>query len=347
MQTRQARTFFFIPPLRKTTGGVAVICRMAAFLREAGHEVALALYDPAGWRPGDTGLPEVNFSSLALAPEDLWVVPEGWVNALAPGLSAGARCLAYVQNWAYLFTGLPSGVDWRELRVTLVAVSRPVAWFMEQSLGLSPPILRPGIDLGLFAPNLDDRNAGPGLAPDRPAPLPVKPDTLSVAYMPRKNKALAEQIRAVIQARGRFEVKWVEIAGLDQAGVAAALRECHAFLATGFPEGCPLPPLEAMASGAIPAGFAGFGGWDYMRQTLPGTYAPECPLDQVPWSGNGFYAPDNDVLGAALALEKALEAWRHGGDALRTVLDNCARTAKAYGLGPQREAVLDFWERLG
>jgi hypothetical protein len=84
-----------------------------------------------------------------------------------------------------------------------------------------------------------------------------------------------------------------------------------------------------------------------MRQTLPGTYAPECPLDQVPWSGNGFYAPDNDVLGAALALEKALESWRNGGDTLRTVLNNCARTAKAYGLGPQREAVLDFWERLG
>jgi hypothetical protein len=343
MQTKPARTFFFIPPLRKTAGGVAVIYRMASFLREAGYEVALVLRDPAGWRPDDLGLPEVDFSSLELTLDDLWVVPEGWVNALAPGLAAGSRCLVYVQNWAYLFTGLPSGVDWRALPVTLLAVSRPVAWFVEQSLGVTAPVLRPGIDLGLFAPSF----VRPGIVPDSLAPPLVKPETLSVAYMPRKNKALADQVRAVIHARGRFAVKWVEVAGLDQDGVAAALRECHAFLATGFPEGCPLPPLEAMASGAVPVGFAGFGGWDYMRQAAPGMYAPDCPLDLVPWGGNGYFAPDGDVLGAALGLEKALQLWREGGGPLRAVLENCASTAEAYGLGPQRKAVLDFWGRLG
>jgi glycosyltransferase involved in cell wall biosynthesis len=302
---------------------------MAGFLRDAGHDVSLVLRERAGWRPDSQALPEIDFEDANLGPGDIWVVPEGWVNALAPGLRAGSRCLVYVQNWAYLFSGLPQGVDWRSLSVSFMAVSRPVSWFIEQSLGVQAPILRPGIDLNVFK------------APAN------KPETLTVAYMPRKNKALAEQIKAVTQARGRFSPAWLEIQGMDQAGVATALSESHVFLATGFPEGCPLPPLEAMASGAIPVGFAGFGGWDYMRQAAPGRYVPECPMDSVGWGGNGFFCPDNDVLGASLALENALELWSAGGSPLTEVLNSCSRTAQAYGLVPQRKATLDFWKRLG
>lgn len=329
MKTLSGRTFFFIPPVRRAAGGVAVLVRMAQYLRDAGHDARLALRESFGWRPDCAGLPEEDFSEVELTPRDVWVVPEGWVNALTPGLKAGARCLSYVQNWAYLFSGLPQGVDWRSLPVTLFAVSRPVSWFIGQSLGVDAPILRPGIDTTVFA-----------------APA-EKTGPLTVAFMPRKNKALAEQIRAVIAARGNFQVEWLEISGLDQSGVAGALSRSHAFLATGFPEGCPLPPLEAMACGAIPAGFAGLGGWDYMRQAEPGRYQPDCPMDPVPWGGNGFFVPDNDVMGAALALEKALALRVSGGEALRAVLDACAATAQAYGLEPQRKAVLDFWERLG
>lgn len=329
MKTLSGRTFFFIPPVRRTAGGVAVLVRMAQYLRDAGYDARLALRDRTGWRPDAAGLPEDDFAEVELTPRDVWVVPEGWVNALAPGLKAGARCLSYVQNWAYLFSGLPEGVDWRSLPVTLFAVSRPVSWFIGQSLGVDAPILRPGIDTTVFT---------------TPA---QKPERLAVAFMPRKNKALAEEIRAVIAARGNFEVDWVEISGLDQTGVAGALSRSHAFLATGFPEGCPLPPLEAMSCGAIPAGFAGLGGWDYMRQAEPGRYQPDCPLDPVAWGGNGFFVPDNDVMGAALALEKALALRVSGGEPLRAVLDACAATAQAYGLDPQRIAVLDFWERLG
>ena len=328
MPQREPVSYFFMPPVNKPTGGVAVLWRMAAFLARAGHKTALVFKERGGWRPQLPDVPEVDFAALDLGPQDVWVTPEGWVNALAPGLNARARCLVYVQNWAYLFTGLPAGVDWRFLPVRLLAVSDPVAWFVAQSLGLTAPVLRPGIDLEVFAP---------------PA---AKPESLTVAYMPRKNKALAAQIMAIVTARGRFAVTWKSISGLDQAGVAQALRDSHAFLATGFPEGCPLPPLEAMACGAIPAGFAGLGGWDYMRQARPGGHVPECPLRPVAWEGNGFYVPDNDVMGAALALEKALELWCGGGRPLERVRAACAATAAAYGVEAQRAAVLKLWHDL-
>jgi hypothetical protein len=86
--------------------------------------------------------------------------------------------------------------------------------------------------------------------------------------------------------------------------VAETLRACHIFLATGFPEGCPLPPLESMACGCLVAGFAGFGGFDSMRQIDPGGFAPSVPLRDVPWGGNGCYAADHDVFGAAACLDR-------------------------------------------
>jgi hypothetical protein len=313
--------------MRKATGGVTILYRICAALCRRGLPAWLVPRESGAWKPEVQGLPEVPFAELRLSPGDIWLVPEGWVNALAPGLQAQADCLVYVQNWAYLFSGLPHGVDWRSLPVRFLAVSRPVAWFVEQSLGRPADILRPSIDISAFA------QAGP------------KPEKLTVAYMPRKNKALAEQIRAVFQARGAFEVTWREIAGLDQAGVAKVLAESHIFLATGFPEGCPLPPLEAMAAGAVPVGFAGLGGWDYMRQARQPGFLPECPLEDVPWGPNGFYAADGDVMGAVLGLEQACRLWRRGGARLGDILAAGRMTAAGYGLDAMDKAVVELWHR--
>lgn len=328
MAGQNPRTFIFLPPVRKPVGGVAVLRRIGALLRKAGREAWLAPREPGGWRPGEDSTPEIPFDALRLETGDLWLVPEGWVNALAPGLSAGARCLVYVQNWAYLFSGLPPGVDWRRLPVEFLAVSEPVAWFIRESLGVPAPILRPGIDPAVFAP--------PGEKPAEP----------TVAFMPRKNKALADQIRAVFEARNPGRARWLEIDGRDQAGVAGLLQQSHVFLATGFPEGCPLPPLEAMACGAVPVGCAGLGGWDYMRQADPGGFAPACPVRPVAWDGNGYYCPDGDVMGCVYGLEKALGLWRGGGEALESVLAAGRICARAYGLDEQERAVNALWEAL-
>jgi hypothetical protein len=329
------RTFIFIPPLRKATGGAAVLVDIGCILHAAGLPVRIVLREQGTWLPDTAdGLERQPWSGLDLEPGDLWLVPEGWVNALAPGLKAGARCVVYSQSWIFLFTGLPPGTDWRSLPVSFLAVSQPVAVFIREALGLRAPILRPGIDPSVFRPG------------------PKSPATLRVAYMPRKNKALAELIRNVWQARNpdlAGRVEWVPVQGLDRAGVAAALGGAHVFLSTGFPEGCPLPPLEAMACGCLCAGFAGTGGWDYMRQAsvagVPG-YQPWLPLREVPWGGNGLWAADGDVLGAALALEGAVNLWRAGGPGLEEVLANGAATAAAYGLDAQREAVLETWQGL-
>jgi hypothetical protein len=335
------RTFFFIPPLAKTSGGLAVLLAMAAQLHAAGFPVWLVPREGSGSFDLAPDVPVLPWDALAPRPSDLWLVPEGWPNALAPGLKAGARCLVYCQNWAYLFGSLPRNVHWNQLKVSFLAVSQPVAWFIEQTLGKRCPILRPGIDLTRFAPA-------------------AKPEgEIRVAYMPRKNKALAKQIREIFEARRAtfasdgVPVSWIEIAGQDQAGVARLLGDAHIFLVTGFPEGCPLPPLEAMASGCLPVGFTGFGGWDYMRQAWtpeaesPASgFAPWHPLrpaKEIDWAGNGLWTADADVVAAALALDEAVRWHERKDSRLASSLENARRTALHYGRERQRERVLELW----
>ncbi|MBU1040013.1 MAG: glycosyltransferase [Proteobacteria bacterium] len=343
------KTYFFLPPVRQAAGGVTVLRRLAAFLAESGRETFLVPREMhgegPGWTPSEASVeaPMVPWDQLKLAPGDLWVVPEGWVNALTPGLNAGTRCLVYVQNWAYLLSTLPDGVSWRKLPVEFLAVSDPVAQFVAATTGREATILRPGIDANLFC------------APER------KPDPASelrIAYMPRKNKALAKQIRETFNALDEglaARTRWVEIAGMTAQGVAEALQGAHIFLATGFPEGCPLPPLEAMACGCLPVGYMGFGGADYMRQALapppanvadPAPFAPWWPLRSISWGGNGLWSADADILGAALHLKTAAEWFLGGSPQLSSTLENCRATAAAYTLDIQRERVLDLWQRL-
>jgi len=345
------RTFFFLPPVRQAAGGVTVIRRMASFLAAAGREAYLVPRElpgeGQGWTPDESCVdaPVVAWDQLALNPGDLWVVPEGWVNALTPGLNAGARCLVYVQNWAYLLSALPEGVSWRKLPVEFLAVSDPVSKFTTATTGRPAPVLRPGIDLELFR------------APEQKPGL-QNGGKVRIAWMPRKNKALGKQIHETFQHLDpavAARCQWVEIAGLTAQGVADALASAHIFLATGFPEGCPLPPLEAMACGCLPVGFMGFGGADYMRQAHvplgdPAPFTPWWGLRPVPWGGNGLWSADADILGAAVHLKTAA-AWFIEGAAcpsqhLVRTLANGAATARAHGLDTQREAVLEHWSRL-
>lgn len=327
------KTYIFLPPVSKPTGGITVLRQMADIIHQSGCEAFLVAREKGGWRPEGLldSAPVIEWEEMRLEKNDIWLVPEGWVNALAPGLEAGAQCLSYVQNWAYLFSSLPEGVDWHNLPVEFLAVSDPVAHFIKETTFKDAPVLRPGIDRSMFFPP-EKRRGG----------------RVKVAYMPRKNKAHFEQIKAIFEHRvGLGQVTWVPIEGMDAGQVADTLRSCQIFLVTGYPEGCPLPPLEAMACGCLPVGFTGFGGWDYMRQLqeVP-RYTPWVPLREVSWSGNGLWCADGDVFDAALCLEDAVNMVQNDDLYLVAALEAGQETADAYSTERQKQSVQSFWKRL-
>jgi len=313
-----------------------VLRRMGIFLRNAGFPVCFVLRESSK-NAQESGVDTLSWQELRLQAGDIWLTPEGWPNALLPGLRAGARSLIYVQNWAYLLSCRPQDADLAALPIELLAVSEPVARFVDMSLGKQAPVLRPGIDTTLFCP----------------PPEPKDGNIVRVAYMPRKNKALARQIRELAEVRLRRRnaapsLEWLSIEDRSQEEVARLLQTAHIFLCTGFPEGCPLPPLEALACGCVPVGFTGLGGWDYMRQAadFPGAAKPLWPLRETPWAGNGFYAADADVPGAVFALEAALDLFARDGERLAALRRAGQMTAAAYSLAAQEQAVTTLWSEL-
>ncbi|GAB7079637.1 glycosyltransferase family protein [Megalodesulfovibrio paquesii] len=336
------RTFVFLPPLAKGSGGLAVLRNLVRVLHAAGQEVYGVLREMPDVRDPQAGpeFPCLAWEQALPGPQDIWLVPEGWPNALTPGLHAGARCVVWVQNHGMLFSSLPEGVTWDRLPAHFLTISEPVALFVREVLGKTAPeapILRPSVDGAVFYP----------AAPEEAPPA----TELRIAWMPRKNKALGQQIQAALEHRLRHvpslrrRVVWEPIHGLDLQGVAAALRRSQIFLATGFPEGCPLPPLEAMASGCLVTGFAGHGGWDYLRQAwdgLPGPWFAHPPDGEA---GNSIVAPDGDVLAAALALEQALRWHAESDDRLGQTLTAARATVTRYSPDVFSQTAAALWNK--
>lgn len=354
------RTFIFLPPLPRMSGGLAVLQKLGEYIHRAGFSVYFVARERAAWF-GDflrEGMPPLLLWESGDAPKldvplgtnDIWLIPEGWPHSILPGLRAGCRTVIYVQNWAYLLSEWPEGLDPAKLPVHYLAVSRPVAWHIREVTGRHATLLRPGIDISFFHPSCDTEHAKNYFQQH-----PV------IGWMPRKNKALSRHIREIVAARRTqqhlVQPEWLEIANMTQAQVAEALRRCDIFLATGFPEGCPLPPLEAMASGCISVGFAGFGGWDYMREEtldshredsvglLP-FWLPESLRDEAdPRPANGFWVSDGDVIGAALAMDNALALMEPDQANRRLVLAQAARkTAELYSLDVQNQRIQELWQ---
>lgn len=336
------RTVIFIPPLSWVSGGLAAIYRLALALHELGY--ALSLTSTTRNVPGlanllERGIGFLPWQGLKLNRSDLWLVPESHPNALAVGLHGGARILVYVQNWYYLLSSLPENVYWEQLPVEFLAVSHPVAWFMEKSLRLRVRgILPPAVAQCFF--QAEQQRA----------------KHLRIAFMPRKNAALGRQMREVATAAlgpgSRISLEWVPLDKRPLEEVARELALSHIFLSTGFPEGFGLPPAEAMAAGCIPVGFTGFGGWEYARPAKINAVGVKTPLLQPPCdlpydlAPNGFYVADGDTLAGGLALAGAIRMFQQEDGSMDTLRACALEAAALFTEELQKKRVQQIWAGL-
>lgn len=324
------KTYFYLPSIEKISGGVAVISQLGKSLISLGYDVGFVTKETL---PAEFNLSMVEtyqFETVTIQPEDRWIVPEGWPNALLPGIRAKAKCAVYVQNWAYLLGLLTDGVEWHSLPVRMIAVSKPVAKFIKDTLGFTAPVIRPAIDQKIFYPNEGNRK---------------DITKLRIAWMPRKNKNLGKQIKIIFESslklKGHPLPRWFTIENCSVNKVAEIMRSVDIFLATGFPEGFALPPLEAMACGCLVVGFTGMGGWDYMRQAWADGFIPALELDKLAWGSNGFFASDGDVWGAAIALEQAYKMFLSG--QAKEIIEQGLKTARHFTYEKQKHEISRIW----
>lgn len=152
--------------------------------------------------------------------------------------------------------------------------------------------------------------------------MPEKKENNRVLWLPRKNHSDGEKIVNIVKCNFP-SVNFICVDNLKQQEWAAELQKADIFLATGYPEGFQLPPLEAMSCGCAVTGFTGRGGAEYM-------------IDEE----TALVAEDGDVLGAARELvrllrDKALK------EAIREKGHN---KAKEYSRERAKQLLRDFYE---
>ncbi len=290
---------------RVPTGGVKIIYQHCDILNAAGIEaypVHLGTFT-VDWidhkcRP----LTEKEARDLA-GPDDVLVVPER-----LPAAGAAFACrnrIAFVQNGGLVDKNL-GGWRYEDFGFTgLLCCSAWLGDFMANRSDLPRHVAVNGIPLDRFRP-----------APERRRPKSV----LMLKRKPTWQYGRQAVARLAPDLRSAIEVAELENRQTEREMVAA-YQAADIFVATGFPEGFALPPLEAMACGCAVIGFTGGGGSEFMSD-----------------GETALIAPDGDAAGLAAALDRVLSDHQLREAIRRAGYDR----AQGFGMDRMRDGVLAF-----
>lgn len=313
------RVRLFCPDYPHPSGGVRQIYRMADLLNAMGHTASVVHQKPgfaATWFEHST---PTESGEIQVGPREWFVLPEEMAHELGPKLR-GIRKVIYNQNAYLTFQGTTLQLDGKyspyldpEVLAT-IAISDDTAAYVSHAFPRAR-VLRHRYDadpgrLFVFATPAQKRNR--------------------LAYMPRKNAGDALQVLQILRAR-RAIVGW-EIQAIDKLSpqqTAQALREAAVFLGFGHPEGCPLPPAEAMLSGCVVVGYHGNGGREYLT--------PE----------RGFPVPVGQIIDFARAAEDVLGRWHADPNAFAPMCTRAHDHIRAsFSAEVERESARQIWAEI-
>ncbi len=310
MDSPAPRIIFFLAPFTVPFGGVAVILMHVATLNAHGIDAWIALPE----------LPDINFyewdvpkiiygETLNVSAKDICVFPEGLLGYLNTLRGTPAKRIMFCQNQYYLPFSSRAERGFSEFELDSVVVSSlTIKSCLEDLYGLT--------DISVIPCAVDASNYTRTTAKVR-----------QIAFMPRKLGAEAKFIHAAfVRMYPEYsDIPWIAIHQMTRREAAKVLSESAIFLSLSDKESFGLPPLEAMASGCVVAGFHGDGGREYMNE------------------GNGWWAETGDWRACVHGLAAALETFDKGGEQLEEYNRRAMQTVEAYSVEIMEEKLLAYW----
>lgn len=307
------RIIYLVPhPKSLISGGVKFAYRHVELLEELGYDAVV--FQPEG-RPAwlASAAKVLTAPPQTIAPDDVIVFPEnaaGWVADMVRS-RLPARNVLLCQNQHYMFySAIPAETYGRIDFATVAATSGIAARFLANVFGFRDIAVLPYfIDPALFYP---------------------RPKKLQIAYIPHKLPREAKLIRTMFELKyPRLEsVPLVPIEGASEAETARIIGESAIFLSLALHESFGLPPLEAMASRTLVAGFDGYGGKEYATPK------------------NGYWYEPDDLESVADRLAAAVDAIARADPEIDAMLDAGAETAQRYHRSNTAAALNAFYGAL-
>jgi len=294
----------------KPVGGIKVIYQHCIMLREMGYEVyPLVLGKYQGNFFGyDIECKYINEVGYNLGKEDVVVATE-----FLPyqGLDFKfAKKVLFMQNWINIDKRLKEG----DLGKSYIDIGYDYVITCGQFCS----------DMVMKKMQIQATTITNGIDQEKFFEIPGKRVSGRVLAMSRKNLADLERIVNLLESRG-IAIDLQVVDGLTQSELIIEYQKADVFLATGYPEGLPLPPLEAMNCGCVVVGFTGGGASEYMIDGL-----------------TALVSSDGDCLGVANKLEILLK----NNELKESIRIAGIDKAKVYTLGNTKKMLGDFYKEI-
>jgi len=315
------------PENNRPSGGIKILYRHVDVLQRRGFSAAILHQQPGfrcTWFANDTRV--VYLPEVQLTERDFLVIPEIFgpnMFALSQLAQIGPRVkkVIFNQNCYYTFLGHPidsvlhpefkTPYEKSEEFVAAIVVSEDSKRYLEYTYPrLNVFRIHNAINVDVFAYRREK-----------------KPQ---ICFMPRKHPEDALQVLAILRARNALrDFTVVPIDNKTEREVAAIMQESAIFMSFGYPEGCPLPPAEAMACGCIVVGYHGMGGAEYFKDEFSHTVSI------------------NDIVGFARAMEVLIGEWHRDPE----ILLERGRWAseyvrKTYSMQREEQDIVAVWNDL-
>lgn len=296
-------------PKEKPVGGDKVMYQHCLILRECGFNANLIkMGDYSGNFFGyDIEAQKFDAASMQFTSEDFVVIPE-YMPYLAENFGKAKKIL-FVQNYPNLYNRL----RWQDRRKSYHEIGFDHVIYCSEFL--ETYLYREHSDRTAFIPNFIDLKK---FVLDESKRVSGR-----VLALPRKNP---QDLSKIMSWFNNNDVDFQMADGLTESQLITEYQKADIFLATGYPEGFGLPPLEAMACGCAVVGFTGKGADSFM-------------IDQE----TALVAPDGDTDAAAYKLSQLLNDL-----ALKQRIRESGNTlALKYDRQKTVTALSNFYERLG
>ena len=303
------RIIYLLDAAVAPAGGFAVIYKHVEILSEHGFNAFVGL----------ARMPDIDFyksrapilihnDNIIAQKGDIYVIPEPFQNYMEALKSAPCKKIMFCQNHYYLPFSGNYNLGFSEFSVDSVLISsQSIASYLGSVYGLKNlPLIPYSIDNKFF---------------------PSANKLRQIAYMPRKLPDEAKFIQASFKRLFKEfqDIPWVSIHGVSTDIAAKILSESAFFLSLSHRESFGLPPLEAMASGCLVAGFHGDGGREYMHRN------------------NGWWADPGDWQACVNGLASAVRVFDERGAAFSKIQSEMAATVSRYQPEQMKHELLKFW----
>ncbi|VAW52052.1 hypothetical protein MNBD_GAMMA05-601 [hydrothermal vent metagenome] len=251
------------PDNNQASGGIKILYRHVDVLNKNGYSAKM-LHQKTGFRCTwfDNKTPVSYLENVQINDDDFLVIPEIYgpnIYGISqhPQISNKVKKIIFNQNCRYTFLGQDIGsVTNKNFNLPYSNTNEFVATMVvsDDSADYIKAIF-PNQNVYRIhnAINIDTFKYKDAAAPQ-------------ICFMPRKHAEDAIQVLGMLNLKGALEgVNVVAIDNMNEQQVAETMMNSTFFLSFGYPEGCPLPPAEAMACGCIVIGYDGFGGREYFK----------------------------------------------------------------------------------